>query len=424
MVFERWIMLKMFLTAVATGHLVLGVMSLIPICKSRLELAEEEYLCCLKKKGIITSCLGPFLLGVGMTLAGACPGMVLAQVGAWVPNSIFTLLGCLLGALLYGLVASTVERLTQPKTPFIHHQVHKKLNKPFALLALPACCLLAVTVLLMELFLPYQDNLEHPEKLSYNIAETIAWPPSVGGMIVGALQLPMVLVLKDTLGSSSSYVTVMSQWVVTSNLQRKFQYLAVRRTGVGNWWQVFYVSGGIVGGLSSSLASHSLASSQGVGVFEALCGGVVMLLGARLAAGCTSGHGISGVGLLMWLSLLAVPCMFGGAIVTAFIMRASNGSLDRFVNETLGISCHPVILPSCHLARDLAAGRDKLLFYSQPYLKSNFTRSELASVGPSTAATGSYIENSCTPTLATPGGKGGGNSFGCWKVGEVVETAR
>ncbi|XP_025084332.1 uncharacterized protein LOC112558218 [Pomacea canaliculata] len=337
MVFERWIMLKMFLTAVATGHLVLGVMSLIPICKSRLELAEEEYLCCLKKKGIITSCLGPFLLGVGMTLAGACPGMVLAQVGAWVPNSIFTLLGCLLGALLYGLVASTVERLTQPKTPFIHHQVHKKLNKPFALLALPACCLLAVTVLLMELFLPYQDNLEHPEKLSYNIAETIAWPPSVGGMIVGALQLPMVLVLKDTLGSSSSYVTVMSQWVVTSNLQRKFQYLAVRRTGVGNWWQVFYVSGGIVGGLSSSLASHSLASSQGVGVFEALCGGVVMLLGARLAAGCTSGHGISGVGLLMWLSLLAVPCMFGGAIVTAFIMRASNGSLDRFVNETLVI---------------------------------------------------------------------------------------
>lgn len=40
----------------------------------------------------------------------------------WILSAVFTLLGCLLGALLYGLVASTVERLTQPKTPFIHHQ--------------------------------------------------------------------------------------------------------------------------------------------------------------------------------------------------------------------------------------------------------------------------------------------------------------
>ena len=60
----------------------------------------------------------------------------------------------------------------------------------------------------------------------------------VTGMIIGLLQLPLVFALKDTLGSSSSYCTVVSQWVVTRDLQEKFPYLAKMRCGLGNWWQV------------------------------------------------------------------------------------------------------------------------------------------------------------------------------------------
>ena len=36
---------------------------------------------------------------------------------------------------------------------------------------------------------------------------------------------------------------------------------------------------------------------------------------------CCSGHGLSGVGLLTWLSFMAVPAMFGGGIGTAFLMK-------------------------------------------------------------------------------------------------------
>ena len=61
----------------------------------------------------IVSGLGGFLVGVGMLVSGACPGMVLAQVGGGVPNSWFTFLGCILGAALYGLL--------QPHLPFDGH---------------------------------------------------------------------------------------------------------------------------------------------------------------------------------------------------------------------------------------------------------------------------------------------------------------
>ncbi|KAK7108480.1 thiosulfate transporter TsuA-like [Littorina saxatilis] len=337
MVFEKWIMLKMFLAALASSLLSISILSLIPLTREKYRHASDEFVTCVASKGVVTSCLGPCLLGVGMTLSGACPGMVLVQVGTWTPNAIFTLIGCLVGALLYGMLAPCIEGLLRPREPLTHQQLHTTLGKPFAALAIPTGLCVAVVVILLEVFLDYRDDLENPEKLSDNIATTIAWSPYAGGILVGLLQIPMILLLEDTIGGSSSYVTVMSQWVVTSQLQQRFPYLAAKRTGLSNWWQVLYVGGAILGGLASAAASDSLATVQGVGVAEAVCGGVVMLLGARLAGGCTSGHGISGVGLLAWLSFLAVPCMFGGAIATAYIMRAADCSLDRLVNSTLTV---------------------------------------------------------------------------------------
>ncbi|XP_076441521.1 thiosulfate transporter TsuA-like [Babylonia areolata] len=337
MVFERWIMLKMFLAALASSMLGLGVLSALPFSQNKFRHASDAFVTCLNNKGVVTSGVGAFVLGAGMTVCGACPGMVLAQVGAWTPNAIFTLLGCLVGALLYGMVAPLIDPYIRPKRPFVHQQVHTKFDKPFALFAIPLAVCVGVVVALMEVFIDYRDDLEHPDELSTNIVRTIAWPPFVGGLLIGVLQIPMVLLLEDTLGGSTSYVTVTSQWVVTSKLQQKFPYLASKRAGVGNWWQVLYVGGAILGALLSSAASNSLAETQGVGALDAFFGGFLMLLGARLAAGCTSGHGISGVSLLAWLSFLAVPCMFGGAIVFAFIMRAADGYLDRLVNSTLTV---------------------------------------------------------------------------------------
>ena len=43
-----------------------------------------------------------------------------------------------------------------------------------------------------------------------------------------------------------------------------------------------------------------------------------------------SGHGLSGMALFFWLSIVAVPAMFAGGIGTAFAMDAT-GALTSFV---------------------------------------------------------------------------------------------
>jgi uncharacterized membrane protein YedE/YeeE len=54
----------------------------------------------------------------------------------------------------------------------------------------------------------------------------------------------------------------------------------------------------------------------------AFAAGFVMLFGARIADGCTSGHGLSGVAQLAVGSIVAVTAMFiGGIAAGRLLMR-------------------------------------------------------------------------------------------------------
>ena len=55
------------------------------------------------------------------------------------------------------------------------------------------------------------------------------------------------------------------------------------------------------------------------------------VFGARLAGGCTSGHGLSGMGLLSTKSMVGVVCMFctGIATGTALHLAKPDGSFLR-----------------------------------------------------------------------------------------------
>ena len=46
----------------------------------------------------------------------------------------------------------------------------------------------------------------------------------------------------------------------------------------------------------------------------------LLIFGARLAKGCTSGHGISGMGMLSTASIIAVAAMFTGGAIVALIV--------------------------------------------------------------------------------------------------------
>jgi hypothetical protein len=87
---RNFIMLKVFLSAVATGALVLAVLNGFGYVK-------------LSPKAALYAAdiVGGLLLGAGIALAGACPGTTLAQIGAGYRDAIFTLLGGLCGAVAF-----------------------------------------------------------------------------------------------------------------------------------------------------------------------------------------------------------------------------------------------------------------------------------------------------------------------------------
>lgn len=45
-----------------------------------------------------------------MAVGGACPGMVLAQVGSGTHNAVYTLVGCFTGALTFGFIEPFITK--------------------------------------------------------------------------------------------------------------------------------------------------------------------------------------------------------------------------------------------------------------------------------------------------------------------------
>jgi len=162
-----------------------------------------------------------------------------------------------------------------------------------------------------------------------------AWSPYVAGIIIGLLQIPAFLLIDTALGASSSYVTVGALLAsVVDPAVGRIDYMAQHMAATGkNWWQVALVMGIAIGAfLSMRLSGARRAAispvwhralgtaSPGMRYAVAFVAGFVMLFGARVADGCTSGHGLSGVAQLAVGSTVAVAAMFAGGIATALVL--------------------------------------------------------------------------------------------------------
>jgi uncharacterized membrane protein YedE/YeeE len=99
-------------------------------------------------------------------------------------------------------------------------------------------------------------------------------------------------------------------------------------------WEVMLLVGVIAGACIAALSGGQTTAeglpplwrerfgleSHGLRIATAFGGGMLMAFGARLAGGCTSGHGISGTLQLSIGSWIAVICFFLGGMAVAFPM--------------------------------------------------------------------------------------------------------
>lgn len=164
-----------------------------------------------------------------------------------------------------------------------------------------------------------------------------AWSPYVAGVLIGLLQIPAFLIIETALGASSSYVTVgglLATFIdpAAGHIDYIAKHVALTPK---NWWQVALVVGVAIGAFLSMRMSGARRkpispiwtralgnASPGRRYTLAFFAGFLMLFGARIADGCTSGHGISGMAQLAVSSTIAVLFMFIGGIITAlFVLR-------------------------------------------------------------------------------------------------------
>jgi hypothetical protein len=160
-----------------------------------------------------------------------------------------------------------------------------------------------------------------------------SWSPYVVGALIGVLSWFTFATADKALGVSTTFVRaagLAEQAIVPTHVQENAYFMS---KGVKVDWQMMLVIGIVAGTFLSAWLSKGLRIERVPELWKArfgesvwlryamaFLGGVILIFGARLAGGCTSGHGISGalqLALSGWTFFMAV---FAAGIATAFAL--------------------------------------------------------------------------------------------------------
>lgn len=162
------------------------------------------------------------------------------------------------------------------------------------------------------------------------------WNPYLAGALTGLLAIASVWVTTERLGKSS-FLGASTTFVRAAGYLERI--VAPQRVETGEYyqrtkpvldWQFMVVTGIFLGALLSSITDRSFklesvpptwkeffGASPTKRAVAAILGGMVAMIGARMADGCPSGHGLSGVMQLSVSGLTAMAMFFAPAIIAA-----------------------------------------------------------------------------------------------------------
>lgn len=162
-----------------------------------------------------------------------------------------------------------------------------------------------------------------------------AWSPYLVGAGIGVLSWLTFYFSDKPIGASSFYATVsgMIGKAVAPRHTESLEYFRTKPPKLN--WEFAFVLAAIAGAAVAALTGGHFVNEWVPDMWSArfgdsvllrggfaFVGGMLMAFGARMAGGCTSGHGISGTLQLNVASWIAVICFFiGGAAVANLMFR-------------------------------------------------------------------------------------------------------
>lgn len=133
----------------------------------------------------------------------------------------------------------------------------------------------------------------------------------LGGALIGT-GVSLLFVLTGRIGGMSTFFS--STW----SFLLKTPFFQQSRLIDSRIWRLAYAVGVVLGALAWwQLVADGAPQVSSFPAWKLVVGGILVGYGARLANGCTSGHGICGLSSLRLPSLLAVLTFMGTAFITA-----------------------------------------------------------------------------------------------------------
>lgn len=127
--------------------------------------------------------------------------------------------------------------------------------------------------------------------------------PSIGGILIGLSATILLLMTGRIAGISGIF------------------WGSLRSSGEERGWRVLFLVGLVFGAwLFHSISGQPYPALEN-NYITALIGGALVGFGVKVGAGCTSGHGVCGIGRLSKRSIIATVVFMSTGIATVFIIR-------------------------------------------------------------------------------------------------------
>jgi uncharacterized membrane protein YedE/YeeE len=248
--------------------------------------------------------VGGALVGAGMTLTGACPGTVLVQLTTGVPSAPYALLGALVGGIAFARFSTSLRRSPpgyDPSKATVHAKYNFDIN--YVILAYEVLC--AAVIGLVSALGPGS---------SYT-----SLSPIVGGIMLGGAQAASLILTSNPVGVSTAYEELGQLFWRTWD---SIFHPSDKPTPAPHIKSLPFTMGILPGSLllANTLALSPVGPEPHIPPLTAFLGGVAMVFGGRLAGGCTSGHGISGMAQFSIASIVSVAAMFVAGMGLAVVL--------------------------------------------------------------------------------------------------------
>ncbi|WP_270439275.1 YeeE/YedE thiosulfate transporter family protein [Candidatus Bacteroides intestinigallinarum] len=304
-------------TVAKTIMLVIGLGSILLM----IEMADNEAVFHVKSLYLVGTALGGVIFGIGMAILGYCPGTLPISLGQGSLDALWGIIGGLAGGILYTVLY-----------PFIIPLLGENLGKGtlFTLMGSEFSVGYVITVILIGVamiagaFILHQLDVKNGN-------------PSRRWVITGiGLALLNTLLFyqgwqNKPLGASTSYPFVGDS---IACLTDNSYYPGLIGSGS---WQVWFLLGALIAGFVYALITGTFrwrliqecwaeykGESKGHRIVWAFVGGVILIFGARMADGCTSGHIISGGMQFAASSYVFAIFTFIGFLATGYLFYTRN----------------------------------------------------------------------------------------------------